>query len=692
MFNIMARTKLFDKRKRVGRNVELEQTFLRLVLVSVGVTYAAILIENGLLEYDYGSPIFVVGYLYVAFSVSVSIYVFLQSEGSRWRHTILMSLDIVVITLVMHALDKYGIPLFAEYLWLIVGNGFRYGYKEAILCSFMSMFSFVVVIATTPFWLDEILLTTTGVILLTVIPLYVAVMLKRLQIEKQKAEAANIEKSRFLANISHELRTPLNAIVGFSGLMGTVTDDAQKVQLTQRIQDASASLLALVEDVLDFSRIEAGHIELIDEDVNIFRFADTIRGMFDPQAQKKNIRLILDVSLAVTPVIRFDKQRLRQVLVNLVGNAVKFTSQGHIIIRTGRAVRDADPALQFEVIDTGEGIPVEIQPYIFDRFRQADSSVSRRHGGTGLGTAIAKHLVELMGGEIGLESEPCKGSRFWFRIPLGSSDENQAGFPILTSATRVFIVSNDAANRIRIEQSVRASRHTGVVLESVTGHETALMNGSHLPACCIIVDCASLPQADVERLGLLGRQGNVFCVAHAGESPNRLRLLESGYQQVVQVEQEIGTALSHAASSLESGSYAPDGLDPRFIARDGHARRVLVAEDSEMNRQVIKGILEYMGLEVNFADSGIEALKRLKEDIFDLLIVDIQMPGMSGFEVISRCKALFSGKARIPIVVVTGDVTKDVQDECDALGVDRFLAKPVESERLRGAIYELLAG
>jgi len=665
---------------------------MRLVLVLAGVIYATVLIENDLLVYNYTSPIFIIGYLYLGFSVAVSIYVFFYPKGNRWRHTIHMSLDIVVITCVMHGLEEFGIPLFAEYLWLVVGNGFRYGYMEAIICTVLSISSFATVVFTTPFWLDEILLTVTCMILLTVVPLYVAIMLKRLQVEKRKAEVANVEKSRFLANISHELRTPLNAIIGFSGLFDKITDEAQKVQLTQRIKDASTSLLALVEDVLDFSRIEAGHLELVDEDVNIFQLADTMRGMFEPQAELKNVHLVVDVSPDASPVIRSDMQRLRQILVNLVGNAVKFTPRGEIVIRLARAVKDSVPVLLVEVIDTGEGIPSEIQPYIFERFRQADNSVSRRHGGTGLGTAIAKHLVELMGGEIGLESEPGRGSRFWFRIPLRIAEAGGTACPVLDEETGVLLVGSDRGNRLEIEETVKASGYAGVVLASLTGDEIAGLEGTALPARCLVVDCTALTQTAVEHLGSLGRRENVFGIAYSHGSESRLHLLKLGYRQVARNVQELDTALVHAASCLGSGKPVEEGSGRRFATGDGQTRRILVAEDSEMNRQVIKGILEYMEVDVSFADSGIEALRRLKEEAFDLLIVDIQMPGMSGFEVISRCKALLSGSARIPIVVVTGDVTKDVQDECHALGVDRFLAKPVESERLRGVVYELLTG
>jgi two-component system sensor histidine kinase RpfC len=684
--------KVLNSRLLSDASVELEQSLLRLILVFIGVVYAVILVASGMLEYNYGSPIFIVGYLYSVFSFLILIFVFLNPKGSQWRHTIHMSLDILVISLVMHSLEKYGIPFFAEYLWLIVGNGFRYGYKEAIICTFMSIFAFIIVVIITPYWLDEILLTTTCMILLSIVSLYVAIMLKRLQFEMQRAELANIEKSRFIANISHELRTPLNAIIGFSGLMDKVSSEAQKIQLVKRIQDASSSLLALVEDVLDFSRIESGRVELVDGAVNIIKLAVSIQGMFESQAHQKNIRIILDISPSVTPIIRSDGQRLKQVLINLVGNAVKFTHQGRIIIRISNTDVRSAGALQIEVVDTGEGIPVEIQPYIFERFRQADNSVNRRYGGTGLGTSIAKHLVELMGGEIGLESEYGKGSRFWFRIPMRTLSQQQNRFPILASNTVICIVTNDAGRLARITQAIGVLENAGYVFKSLSEHETEYLATSLSSASCIIADCGSLSDSMIERLTTMSRKDDNFYIAYDASKYERLRLLELGYQQIISSQSELGNALIYAASGLETGNVIDQRTDSYFASEVAHAKRVLVAEDSDMNRQVFKGILECMGLDVNFANTGIEALKRLKEEVFDLLIVDIQMPGMSGFEVISRSKSLLSGESRIPIVVVTGDVTKEVQDECNELGVDRFLPKPVESEKLRGVVYDLLTG
>ena len=672
------------------RNTETEQSLLRIIALTILTSYTTFLAARSALPDEVGYWSIIASSSYLLAAIIMFFAVTFEFVNALLRRITGMFCDIAMTTIGIFALSEYGVPLFALYLWISIGNGFRFGVTYLLASTIFSIVGFSMLCIYAPYWREESAFKWLGFLLLTIVPAYFFVLLRRLQREKRKAEAANIEKSRFLANISHELRTPLNAIVGFIGLMGNSTDECQKAQLTRRIQDASSSLLALVEEVLDFSRIEAGHVELVDEEVSIFPFADTIRGLFESLVQKKNIRLVLDVSPAVSPVITADKQRLRQILVNLVGNAVKFTSQGQIIIRIDSTVKDTVPVLRFEVIDSGEGIPTEIQAHIFERFRQADNSVSRRHGGTGLGTAIAKHLVELMGGEIGLESEPERGSRFWFQIPLRIHATGREEFPLFPECTRVFVVTKDPGNQLQIEYALEVPEYHRIIPESVAGDQAETLAAAYSEACCFIVDCVSFPLATIKRLGSLGRQENIFCIAYADEIQDRVSLLASGYHQVVGNARELRSSLAHAARNLSTG--IRENQDSDLTTSDQHTGRILVVEDSEMNRQVIKGILEYKGLDVSFADSGIKALKRLREEVFDLLIVDIQMPGMSGFEVISRYKALFSRKSRIPIVVVTGDVTKDVQEECKALGVDRFLAKPVESQRLRSVVYELLAG
>jgi len=446
----------------------------------------------------------------------------------------------------------------------------------------------------------------------------------------------------------------------------------------------------LVEDVLDFSRIESGHVELIDEDVNLYSLVVAIQEMFESQVQQKHIRFISDVSLNVPPLIMGDTQRLRQIFVNLVGNAVKFTQAGDVILRLTNIDMNSHATLQVEVIDTGEGIPADVQPYIFERFRQADNSVRRRHGGAGLGTSIAKHLVELMGGEIGFESEFSRGTRFWFRIPITSPSQRQdmlLNFPVNTN---IVFVTNDTNSCEHITGTLGELSIPNTTITSLTADEVENQNIETTAPYCVIVDCASLTDSMTMQIPTILWQKNSCYIALGNGTYERDRLLGVGYEQVADSPSELKNSLLFAAYKLGNCKVTESHNDLHPSTDSNHVKRVLIAEDSEMNRQVFRGILEYMGLDVNFANTGIEALKRLKEEIYDLAIIDIQMPEMSGFEVISRYKSLYGGNSRIPIVVVTGDVTKEVQDECEELGVDRFISKPVESEKLRGIIAEML--
>ena len=404
--------------------------------------------------------------------------------------------------------------------------------------------------------------------LLSIIPMYVAIMLKRLQEEKEKAEQANREKTRFLANVSHEIRTPLNAVVGFSSVLEFETDRKKQAKLACGIRDASASLMSLVEGVLDFSRIEAGHVEINPEPLDLHDLVHSVAGMFSMQAERSGVQCVTDVDVALPQYVAGDIDRLRQILVNLMGNAVKFTTEGEVRLRVGMLQTESHgEQIQFEVIDTGIGIPEPVQSRIFERFLQADDSVQRRYGGTGLGTAIAKRLVDLMDGQIGVESEEHKGSRFWFRIPFVAAEVS-----------------------------------------------------------------------DVSKAG--------SCDPWQGD---------------------VGLQLDES-----------DRLN------------VLVTDDCRLNRRVMKAMLDDIGVDSDFASSGPMALEKLRDSAYDLLMLDIQMPGMSGFDVIELYRSRNTSGKTIPILVVTGDATAEIYDKCDELGVSQFLLKPVNHQKLRQALARLV--
>jgi two-component system sensor histidine kinase RpfC len=316
-------------------------------------------------------------------------------------------------------------PVYVVYLWVTIGNGLRFGPRFLLGAVGLASLSFLFVITTTPYWIENAALAWGLLAGLVAIPAYLTSLLRALTRATEEARRANEAKSRFLANMSHEFRTPLNGIVGMSELLATTKLNAEQRECSDVLQASARTLLALVEDVLDISAIEAGKLKRVDAD---FRLSDILRGiqlMLQPTAQKKGLVFQVDIAREVPDSLHGDDNHLRQILVNLVSNAVKFTEHGRVLVSVSRvgATWESTALLRFSVRDTGVGIPESAQARIFQAFEQADNGHGRRFGGTGLGTTIAKALTELLGGTIGFESREGEGSHFWVEMPFAIAAE-----------------------------------------------------------------------------------------------------------------------------------------------------------------------------------------------------------------------------------------------------------------------------
>ena len=351
-----------------------------------------------------------------------------QPGISRGRRIVGMVADYTLMGAAMHLMGAHLAPVYVVYLWVTIGNGLRFGPRFLLGAVGLASLSFLGVITTTPYWLENQALAWGLLAGLVAIPAYLTSLLRALTRATEDARRANEAKSRFLANMSHEFRTPLNGIVGMSELLATTKLNSEQRECSDVLQASARTLLALVEDVLDISAIEAGKLKRIDGD---FRLNDILRGiqlMLQPTAQKKGLVFQIDIAKEVPDFLHGDGNHLRQVLVNLVSNAVKFTEHGRVLVSVSRVGPqwESRALLRFSVRDTGIGIPESAQPRIFQAFEQADNGHGRRFGGTGLGTTIAKALTELLGGSIGFESREGEGSHFWAELPFEMAAQAEA--------------------------------------------------------------------------------------------------------------------------------------------------------------------------------------------------------------------------------------------------------------------------
>ncbi len=372
----------------------------------------------------YSTWLILTGELLVSFGLLVAILV--NPRESHVRRWIGMSADYFALGAVMYLQGETASPLYSVYLWVTIGNGLRYGNRYLYVATALASVSFFVVLRLTPYWQSSPFLSWGLLCGLIAIPLYFASLLKALTHAIEEARRANKAKSRFLANMSHELRTPLNGILGMSELLSTSKLTAEQRESTGIIHTSAQTLLLLIEEVLDISAIEAGKLKRGEVDFNLPELLGKLRSLCLPQALAKGLKLNMDVDIALPSNLHGDPGHLLQVLLNLMQNAIKFTEKGDVSLQVRQIERDGGLAwARFSVRDTGIGIPVEARARIFEPFEQVDSSTSRRYGGTGLGTTIAKMLVESMGGRIALEDNPGGGSHFWFDLPLKAEQAKQ---------------------------------------------------------------------------------------------------------------------------------------------------------------------------------------------------------------------------------------------------------------------------
>ena len=688
--------KLNHRLKRTG-DTEPAQAKLRLAIGVLLVGYFCLPWGDGetLLKVALSLPSLITIFYYSS-ALAIFLAIVVNPVASPTRRVIGAALDMVSLSIVMFYAGGESVLLFVLYLWVILGNGFRYGTRYLYVSQAIAIAGFLVAIIWGAYWQEQPTFGISLMMMLALLPLYAAFLIKQLHAAIDMAKQANQAKSRFLANMSHELRTPLNGVIGVGDLLRETKLNYEQKELVNTMHSSANTLLELIENVLDIAKIEAGKILIESKDFDLHGLVNSVIYMLSPMGQRKDLTVSCTFDPETPFALKGDQQHLRQVLINLVNNAIKFTEKGSVIL----SIRlcggtESTPRIRFDITDTGIGIAEESIDRIFDNFTQADASTSRSFGGTGLGTAISKELVELMDGEIGVVSQLDKGTTFWFEIPFLASVNPETS---ISDNHVLLLAGEDTASIIRpslkywqvdfdwARTSSRALSQLIQANDDDNPYETIVVDQS----CLIDINAVQFAQM-VKSEGLL--EDTSMVLINSSDTMIDANRSNQYYISTIANPEEkrpLFNAL-HAAQSVSLNDSKIVTMAEHYAKQAGAAGlNILVAEDNLVNQQVVEGILRNAGHHVRIASSGDKALDILSDELdkIDMLILDMNMPEISGVEVVKSLRFMDTS-AQLPVIMLTADATPEAREASLNAGANRFLTKPIDARGLLECIASL---
>ncbi|WP_133512510.1 ATP-binding protein [Candidatus Thiosymbion oneisti] len=666
-------------------NQEFQSALVRMGFWVFGVIYVGSAAYTG--YYRINSVYFFLLFgVYFLFFAGILISVLIRPKWTA-RQYLGLVLDITAVGLATLLTGDVS-PFYLIYIWILIYASTRYGRGHLIFASILNLLTCTLTIVVLDAWWTHPYEVVFILLLLVVLPMYQYSLLRKLQQARREAEVANQAKGDFLAVMTHELRTPLTGVVGMTNLLQSTRLDAEQREYVDSIVSSAEVLQALIGDVLDLSKIEAKKLHLESVAFDLRGGMREVCAALETQALAKGLEVILRIDPRLPDRMIGDKLRIRQILFNLIGNAIKFTDRGEVRVHASLCPSDElmhRPHLLLEVLDTGIGIPADRLEEIFEGFRQADDSTTRRYGGTGLGTTIASDLTHLMGGRIGVDSQVGKGSRFWVRLPLQKetrplvSEERQRQLEGL----RAWVFENNATSRELIMEILRGA---GMACEPVLDmdHLGCMTDRTQRLDLLIVADSPAcqdlLALLDLFQRGLGAKVPYLlltYSTRRAGQRMARGNCLSKPFlaeDLVSRVRQILGKERPQSDRQEEK----EDRAQPVAV----HGLRILVAEDNAVAGKVVRVLLEKQGYEVILVDDGEQALSRIRADPFALALVDVRMPKLDGIALTRAFRASEGQGARLPIIALTANASEEVKHQCLEAGMDDFLSKPVNPRDL----------